>query len=76
MIEYEIENNHPLPAAAPHGGRREKYPWMQMEIGSSFFVPDEDAHRVKSSASKAKKRTGRTFVVRKVEGGVRVWRYE
>lgn len=76
MSEYEIEDDHPLPAVAPNRGRREKYPWMQMEVGSSFYVPDAVVARVKSSASKAKKRTGRTFVVRQVEGGVRVWRYE
>jgi len=47
-----------------------------MDVGSSFFVADVPVSRIKSSASKAKKRTGRTFVVRQVEGGVRVWRYE
>lgn len=76
MSEYEIEDSHPLPAVAPHKGKSEKYPWRQMEVGSSFFVADVPVSRIKSSASKAKKRTGRTFVVRQVEGGVRVWRYE
>ena len=76
MSEYEVEDHHPLPATAPQAGRREKYPWTKMEVGDSFLVSHDNAARVKSSAAKAKKRTGRTFVVRKVEDGVRVWRYE
>lgn len=76
MSEYEIEENVPLPAEHAPRGRKEKYPWSTLEVGQSFFVPDVSAKRMQSTASKAGGRTGRTFVARNAEGGVRVWRYE
>lgn len=75
MSEYEIENDQPMPAVSPHRGRSEKYPWSKLEVGMSFFVSDGDYARVKSSASKAGKRYSKTFIVRKVDDGIRVWRY-
>lgn len=76
MSEYEIEKDIPIPAMSAPRGRKEKYPWSTMDVGHSFFVPDGNVKMLNSSASKAKLRTGRTFVARQVEGGVRVWRYE
>ena len=72
---YEIEKN--VPVAEPWGGYR--YPFKQMEIGDSFFIPaDGDLKKTKSSmASRATRygaRTGKRFVVRNVNGGIRVWR--
>jgi heme/copper-type cytochrome/quinol oxidase subunit 2 len=76
MSEYEIEKDIPIPAMSAPRGRKEKYPWSTLDVGHSFFVPDVSAKRMQSTASKAAARTGRTFVARNVEGGVRVWRYE
>jgi hypothetical protein len=74
MSDYEIEKDQPMPAESPHKGRVEKYPWSKLGVGMSFFIPGGVFGRVKSSASKASKRSGKTFVVRRMDGGVRVWR--
>lgn len=76
MSDFEVDNDYPLPAVAAPRGRKEKYPWTKLEIGGSFFVPDGDLKAMNSCAAKAKKRTGLVFTARRVEGGVRVWRYE
>lgn len=83
---FTIEKGIPIPAAQPRGAAV-KYPFAQMEIGDSFFVPsvvkgdetaDKAAERLKSSLSshkrRAQKQTGFVLTVRVVDGGVRVWR--
>ena len=53
---------------------RQKYPFAQMAIGDSFFVADISSLKLSSAASYWDKRHGTKFTVRKVDGGVRVWR--
>jgi hypothetical protein len=74
-MKYEIDTDVPLPAVSAPRGRKEKYPWSTLEVGHSFFVPGGVLKKMQSTASKASERSGNTFVVRPVEGGVRVWRY-
>ena len=76
MSEYVIEENHPMPAVSPNKGKQEKYPWSKMDVGSSFFVEGGDPVRIKNAAGKAAQRSGKRFITRSVEGGVRIWRYE
>jgi len=69
---FDIETNIPIPAK-----RREwsvKYPWHVLDVGQSFFVPDGNFKSMLSLASRAKGRTGKKYLVREVDGGVRVWR--
>jgi uncharacterized membrane-anchored protein len=51
-----------------------KYPWAIMEIFDSFFVPEGNGKSISVSASQAGKGLGAKFVVRSVDGGIRVWR--
>lgn len=71
---FKIEKNVPL---ARSGGS--KYPWKEMEIGDSFFVPcapSEDPKKKRASvASIAKYGLGNGSYQTAIEGnGVRVWR--
>ena len=75
-MSFEIENEHAIPAARQHNGRREKYPWSQMEIGDSFFVEKGEVRKIAGAACHAGRRANKKFVVRVAEGGVRAWRYE
>jgi hypothetical protein len=75
-MSFEIENEHAIPAARQHNGRREKYPWSQLDVGQSFFVKGGALRSMSSTASHAGRRNGKKFIARDAEGGIRVWRYE
>ncbi len=68
MTSYVIEKGIPAPSA------RGKYPFAQMEVGDSFFVPDKTTATFGGVLSHARKRTGFGFVMRSENGGLRVWR--
>lgn len=74
-MSFKIEKDHVVPASVDGLGRREKYPWSQMEVGDSFFVANGNVRRVAGAACHAGRRANKKFVVRGVEGGVRAWRY-
>lgn len=78
MSDFVIEKNVPIPEAP------KKYPFMDMEIGDSFFAEGTQPTRLNNSTSSARK-AGRRFTMRSVteenaEGkevqGTRVWRVE
>jgi hypothetical protein len=75
---YEIENNIPVPEPRS----RSTYPFANMEIEDSFFVPcDLDAvrtieRRVSASAAQYGRRHSTKYVTRREDNGVRVWRVE
>lgn len=73
---FKIEKNIPIPKAdrGSGSGRNEKYPWSKMVPGDSFFVPQIKVSSIIGSAWRASKRHNAKFTVRKVDGGVRVWR--
>jgi hypothetical protein len=75
-MSFKIEDEHAIPAARQHNGRREKYPWSQMEIGDSFFVEKGEVRKIAGAACHAGRRANKKFVVRVADGGVRAWRYE
>lgn len=64
-----IERGVPIPKKG-----REIYPWRFMKIGDSLFFRNRDYWDVNVIAYKAAKRHGFKFTMRKVSGGVRVWR--
>ena len=74
-----IDKGVPVP---PLRTRVSKYPWPSMAVGDSFFIeatPEGMKARSASlsrGATAAGKKLGTQFTVRKVEGGVRVWRVE
>ena len=73
---FEVESDIPIPRS---GMGRPKYPWPDMKVGDSFFVPNRpDGSRpaVSSAASYQMGRSGKkaTYSTRKEAGGVRIWR--
>lgn len=69
---FAIEDNIPPPANMV--GRPSLYPYQALEVGQSFFVPRGDRKNISVCISRYRKKTGREFIVRQVQGGVRVWR--
>ena len=59
-------------------GPREKYPWSTMEVGDSFFVPEEAVRpsSVRNMASLKGRDLGRRFSVTNGAGGMHVDRVE
>jgi hypothetical protein len=68
---YAVETNIPIPAPRKPDTR---YPFKELEVGYSFLVHDGNIRSVRSRCSQVKLATGHKFTVRKVQGGVRVWR--
>ena len=67
----QIEKGVPLPYRP-----QMVYPIDDMEVGDSFYVPKGVSSTVASAvASRCRVRSwDRKFTVRKVQGGIRVWR--
>ena len=77
MTEIKIEKGIPMPPSKR--GRPSKYPWVELEIDESFFVPANGVplKRVQQRLNPARHIPfGRKFVSRQMpkEDGVRVWR--
>lgn len=68
MISVELEKGVPLPVA------RQKYPYKEMEVGDSFFVNGGGIQNVCNQNYRMGKKLGMSFIARKENGGVRVWR--
>ena len=78
MENPKIDKNIPLPSTrAAGGGRPAKYPFKQMKVGDSFFIPGKKASDLSSSMSHAR-RNGINLVCRVAykgdDIGVRIWR--
>ena len=81
IMAYTIEKNVPL---CRPSSKSNKYPFDQMEVGDSFFVPHAEAKSARMAAltrnagqyKKLPKHVTfqRHFVTRTVEGGARIWR--
>ncbi len=74
---YRIEKDVPIPARGygRRGGTIPRYPWNDMEIGDSFFIPNPITQDYISGARHyAQRGLKRKFITRIVEGGIRVWR--
>jgi hypothetical protein len=41
-MTIKIEKNVAIPKINVGGGNQRKYPWYEMEVGDSFFVPGEN----------------------------------
>jgi hypothetical protein len=78
-MTFKIEKGHPMPEFKR--GAPRKYPWAQMEVGDSFFVPGNKTQSMSAVAcSRAKIHPPERYICRKevVDGvqGVRVRRVE
>ncbi len=88
MTEITIEKGVELPQFQYKGGRRAKYPWPLLKQvynprthkGDSFFVETNEVERVQKVVSTCGRQWARNnmpervFTVRRMNGGVRVWR--
>lgn len=72
----KIDRGLPLPRGHNAGGGMRLYPFPDMEIGDSFFVPKDKANSVRATAVKFGKDNSCRFVTRAVVDGIRVWRAE
>lgn len=75
-MTFKIEDGYAIPAERQPRVRRAKYPWNELEVGQSFFVEGARLRSMSSTASHAGRRTGRKFIVRNADSGVRVWRVD
>jgi hypothetical protein len=74
-MHIKIDKNVPVPANSHR--RQTKYPWNEMAVGDSIFLPGTIGVRDRLSASSrqfAKRHAGFAFVMRKEGAGYRVWR--
>ncbi len=73
--EIKIEHDHAMPAKR----NTRLYPFDEMEVGDSFFIPEAD-HALQSSAASAAYTWGKSnkkkISKRAVTGGTRFWRIE
>ena len=69
---FEIEKNVKMPELSR--GHQGKYPWDEMEVGDSFFIPRDAISGNASQLARHRKARGEAHTVRKVEGGWRIWR--
>lgn len=75
-MTFDIEKGVP-PLPKTYNAR--KYPFSLMEESDSFFITSDDSGILQrrltaSCAGFSKRNPGKKFSVRKVDGGVRVWR--
>lgn len=68
MTHYKIDTDIPPPCDGW------KYPFADMKVGHSFWVPAAEATRAVSAATMHGKRKGIAFVSRKEGDGHRIWR--
>lgn len=68
-MAIKIDKNVPIPSAQRKGS---KYPWAQMQVGDSFFVPGKAKGLYQAAKANNIKITVRT-VKEKGKEGVRVW---
>jgi len=76
---FDIESGIPVAPRQPTGGF--KYPWHLLNKGDSFFVPEGEAPKTftasvytRNQVERKSKGKTKKFVVRRVDGGHRVWR--
>lgn len=70
--KYKIQAGIPIPPQSRK--KSSKYPWLQLKIGDSFFVPNITSVKLGSMTSHAKKRYKINLTARTFPDGVRVWR--
>lgn len=71
---FQIDANVPIPE------KQMRYPWKQLKVGHSFFVPGKTPQDIGACRQYATRTLGYKFVSRKLTErgvvGVRVWRIE
>ena len=69
---YAVEKNVPIPK---HDRRRQcKYPWKELGVGDSFYVPNGNRNSLYAGARNWAKKLNHKYVCRTEGRGMRVWR--
>jgi hypothetical protein len=75
LMKYVIEKGViPRPGEQRVGELVSPYPFSDMEVGDSFFVPGI-TYKKANSVCQHRNRGGRRYGYRTVEGGCRIWRF-
>ena len=72
-VNYQIENNVPVPVK--RYARKSKYPFGDMGANQSVLISGKSYSAIIGVLRKYKAE-GKKFVIRKAEGGLRIWRTE
>ena len=74
-VKFTIDRGVPMP---PVRGNKIIYPFDDMEVGDSFFVPNVEHGDITPQIAYRRRTRGwaRKFTTRKENGGIRVWRTE
>lgn len=74
---FRIDKDVPIPPSR-FGEKTPTYPFKDMDIGDSFFIPGGTATRMSGSLANARTKYGHLYSTRQVEEsgvkGVRIWR--
>lgn len=70
-MSYEIEKNIPMPTGENGWGFSAAVRSLQL---TDSVLSDKSENTTRATVSKISRLTGSVFVVRKVDGGFRVWR--
>lgn len=72
--EFQVSKRLPIPEIT----HKSKYPWAEMSVGDSFFVPGKHTTQMGGVAHQAGISLGVKFTIRRVTemqvSGVRIWR--
>jgi hypothetical protein len=71
---FEIEKNIPAPNGTGKAGARPKYPFAQMDVGDSFFVPGMKSSALSNATQWHASKTGKKFTCTAEADGARCWR--
>lgn len=71
-MSIAIDRGIPLPEVRKFNN----YPYKEMKVGESFFVPAISVKLMCNNNIRMNKSTGMKFTARKEKDGVRVWRIE
>ena len=75
--EITVTNDIPPPEDTGRGGGKQSmYPWDDLSVGGSFFVPGKDSSEIGGALNWAAQKRGTKYTARKERDGVRVWRIE
>jgi len=70
---FTIDKGIPMPRRGC-GERERKYPFLEMEPGDSFLIPDGEVDRnQRQTCANSAAAYGKKIAVRRVAGGLRVW---
>jgi hypothetical protein len=70
--KLKIDADFPLPVNMDDDGFT--YPWDDMKVGHSFFIPGRTMRAASKRVQKRQKTSGHRYTCRTMDGGIRVWR--